>query len=263
MTNPALPRWLWLPAGVAVAFLTLPVLALLVRAPWSRFPELLATPAARDALALSAKTCAASTALVVLLGLPLSLVLAGGRGRWVGPVRVIATLPMALPPVVAGVALLTAFGRRGLLGAQLSALGLEIPFTTSAVVIAQTFVALPFFVVAVEGGLRAHGDAYERVAATLGAGPGMVLARITLPLTARVVLAGTAMAAARVLGEFGATLAFAGSLAGTTRTLPLEIYLRRETDPALGLALSVVLLGVGAVLLAAVGALGQRDRSRA
>ena len=159
-------------------------------------------------------------------------------------------LPLVLPPVVGGIALLYTFGRRGLLGETLEVLGLEVAFSTAAVVMAQTFVSLPFLVVAVEGALRGGRPDYESVAATLGAAPGTVLRRDTLPLAVPALVSGAVLAFARSLGEFGATLTFAGSLQGTTRTLPLEIYLQRESDPRAAVALSVLLVVVAAVVMA-------------
>lgn len=247
--RPGLPRWLLVPAAVAVLFLAVPLLALVVRQPWAEIPGLLGSAAARDALWLSLRTCTLSMLLSVALGLPLALVLSRLTGRWAALVRTLSMLPMVLPPVVAGFLLLITLGRRGLLGTQLSHWGVEIGFTTAAVVIAQTFVSMPFFVVAVEGALRTLDPAYEVVAATLGASPWVVLRRVTLPTVAPAVLSGATMAFARSLGEFGATLTFAGSMQGTTRTMPLEIYLQRESDPDLALALSLVLIVLAAVLM--------------
>ncbi|KAE8762812.1 ABC transporter permease [Georgenia thermotolerans] len=246
------------PAAVAVLLLAVPVLGMLLRVPWARFPALLATEASVDALLLSLRTSLAATALCVLLGVPLALVLA--RTRWPGQrvVRTLVLLPLVLPPVVSGLALLTTLGRRGLLGARLEALGIDVAFTTAAVVLAQTFVSLPFLVLSLEGAVRTAGHRYEDVAATLGARPTTVLRRVTLPLLLPALGSGTALAFARSLGEFGATLTFAGSLQGVTRTLPLEIYLQRETDPDAALALSVVLIAVAAVIVLAT----QRGRRR-
>lgn len=249
MTVPALPRWAWAPFTIGMAVLAVPLLGLMARAPWGRMGELLGSERARDALLLSLGTCLVSTLLVLLLGVPMALVLARSRGRWVSAARTLVTVPMVLPPVVAGLALLTTLGRRGLLGAPLAVLGIEIGFTTAAVVVAQTFVALPFLVVSLEGALRSAGTDYERAAAHLGASPSTSLLRVTLPLAAPAVLSGTALAFARALGEFGATLTFAGSLQGVTRTLPLEIYLLRESDTDLALALAVVLLAFAAVVV--------------
>jgi molybdate transport system permease protein len=248
--RPALPRWLAVPAGLAAVLLVVPLVAMFGRVDWLRLPDLLASPAAVDAVWLSLRTCAASTVLCLALGLPLAMVLARARGRWAVAGRVLASLPMVLPPVVAGLALLVALGRRAWLGRHLSLLGVDLAFTTAAVVVAQTFVAMPYLVVSVEGALRSAQDQYEVVAATLGASPTTVLRRVTLPLIGPAIASGTALAFARALGEFGATLTFAGSLQGTTRTLPLEIYLARETDTDTAIALSVVLIVLAAGLIA-------------
>lgn len=250
MIRPALPRWLAAPAGLAAVFLAVPLIAMFGRVDWLHVPNLLRSPAATDALWLSLRTCLASTVLCLLLGLPLALVLSRARGRWATAGRILASLPMVLPPVVAGLALLVALGRRAWLGRHLSAFGFDLAFTTAAVVIAQTFVAMPYLVVAVEGALRSAQEHYEIVAATLGASPTTVLRRVTLPLAAPAIASGTALAFARALGEFGATLTFAGSLQGTTRTLPLEIYLARESDTDTAIALSLLLLVIAAGLIA-------------
>jgi len=248
--RPALPRWLVVPAGFAAVFLAAPLIAMFGRVDWLRLPTLLSSPAAVDALWLSLRTCLASTVLCLVLGLPLALVLARSRGRWATAGRVLASLPMVLPPVVAGLALLVALGRRAWLGRHLSAFGMDLAFTTAAVVVAQTFVAMPYLVVSVEGALRSAHENYEIVAATLGASPTTILQRVTLPLAGPAIASGTALAFARALGEFGATLTFAGSLQGTTRTLPLEIYLARESDTDTAIALSLVLLVIAAGLIA-------------
>ncbi len=250
-----------MPAGAAVLFLAVPLLAMLVRVPWVALPTLLASPAAVDALWLSLRTCALTTVLSVVLGLPLALVLSRSRGRWAVVGRTLATVPMVLPPVVAGLALLVALGRRAPLGGWLAAHGVDLAFTTGAVVVAQTFVAMPYLVVAVEGALRSASDEYGVAAATLGAGPTTVLRRVTLPLVAPAVASGAALAFARALGEFGATLTFAGSLQGTTRTLPLEIYLQREVDTDTAIALSVVLIVLAAVLVAGTARFTKRPWS--
>lgn len=243
------PRWLWLPGGLALAFVAVPLLGIAVRIPWADVPALLAAESSVAALRLSLLTCVASTALSLVLGLPLAALLARASGRWAAVGRTLVTIPLVLPPVVAGLALLTTLGRRGVLGASLSAWGIEIGFTTVAVVVAQTFVAMPYLITAVEGALRTAGTAYEQVAATLGASPTRVLTRVTLPMTLPAIASGTSLAFARALGEFGATLTFAGSLQGVTRTLPLEIYLQREsdTDAALALALVLIVLAAGTV----------------
>lgn len=249
MTRPPLPRWLLVAAAVAVLVAALPLAGMAVRVPWTRVPELLTSEAARDAVWLSLRTCAISTVLCVLLGTPLAVLLSRSRGPLAAVARTVTALPMVLPPVVAGLALLITFGRTGVVGRHLSVLGVEVGFTTAAVVIAQTFVAMPFLVVALEGALRSVDARLERTAASLGASPSRVLATVTLPLVLPALVAGATMSFARALGEFGATLTFAGSLQGTTRTLPLEIYLSRETDTETALALAILLIAVAAVLM--------------
>ncbi len=249
MNRPPLPWWIVPLAFAAVAFVTVPMLGLFWRIPWLEVPTLLATPAARDALRLSLATCVTSTALSVTLGLPLAMLLARASGRGVAVIRTLAVLPMVLPPVVAGLALLSTLGRRGVVGQHLSVIGIEIGFTTAAVVIAQTFVSMPFFVVSVEAALRTLDSDLEHAAALLGAGPGMVLSRVTIPLLTPAIIGGTTLAFARSLGEFGATLTFAGSLQGVTRTLPIEIYLQRETDPNIALALSLFIIATAGLLM--------------
>ncbi|WP_127573801.1 ABC transporter permease [Georgenia faecalis] len=256
--GPGLPAWAYATAGVAALFVAVPVVGLLTRVPWTRLPALVTSEPALAALGLSLRTASASTALCVVLGVPLALVLARAALPGLRLVRTLVMLPLVLPPVVAGLALLTTLGRRGLLGAQLEAWGVTVAFTTAAVVLAQTFVSLPFLVLSLEGALRTAGGGYEDVAATLGARPTTMLRRVTLPLIAPALGSGTALAFARSLGEFGATLTFAGSLEGVTRTLPLEIYLRRETDPDVAVALSLVLLVVAAVIVLATR-LGRSD----
>jgi molybdate transport system permease protein len=247
----ALPRWLVVPAALGVLFLLLPLAAMAARVPWSRFLELVTSPASLDALLLSLRTSGASTALCVVLGVPIAALLARTRFPGQNLLRSLVLLPLVLPPVVGGIALLYTFGRRGLLGGTLEVLGVQVAFSTTAVVIAQTFVALPFLVVSLEGALRTAGMRYETVAATLGATPGTVFRRVTLPLVLPGLLSGAVLAFARALGEFGATITFAGSLQGRTRTLPLEIYLRRETDPDAAVALSFLLVAVAVLVIAA------------
>lgn len=251
-----LPRWVLVPAAVGVLLIALPVLGMVLRVPWGELPALLTSEASLAALGLSLRTSAAATLLAVVLGVPLALVLAWSRLPGARVVRTVVLLPLVLPPVVSGLALLTTFGRRGLLGQQLEVLGIDIAFSTTAVVLAQAFVALPFLVISVEGAVRTAGRRHEVVAATLGARPTTVLRRVTLPLLAPALGSGIALAFARCLGEFGATLTFAGSLQGVTRTLPLEIYLQRETDPDAAIALSLVLV----VVAAGIVLLTQRPR---
>ncbi|WP_307781352.1 ABC transporter permease [Agilicoccus flavus] len=247
-----------MPAVLGIVVVVLPVVGMAARVGWADLPALLSSPAALDALRLSLLTSSASTLACIVLGVPLALVLARTRFPGQGLLRALVLLPLVLPPVVGGLALLATFGRTGLLGAHLEALGVRIAFSTVAVVLAQTFVALPFLVVGLEGALRTAGRDHEAVAATLGASPTHVLARVTLPLTLPGLVSGAVLAFARSLGEFGATLTFAGSLQGRTRTLPLEIYLAREADPDAALALALLLVVVALVV---VGAVHGRSRS--
>jgi molybdate transport system permease protein len=249
-----LPRWVYVPAAIGAAFLVLPLVGIAVKVNWPHFWTLISSPSATTALLLSIRTAAASTALCVLLGVPMALVLARSRARVVRLLRPLVLLPLVLPPVVGGIALLYAFGRIGLLGRYLDAAGLHIAFTTTAVVLAQTFVSLPFLVIALEGAARTAGSDYEVVAATLGARPTAVWWRVTLPLLVPGLVSGAVLAFARSLGEFGATLTFAGSLEGVTRTLPLAIYLQRVSDPDAAAAMSLVLVAVAAVVVVALGA---------
>lgn len=246
------PGWLWVPASGAVLLVVVPLLGLVAEVDPGRLPELLTTRASTDALLLSLRTAGAATGVCLLLGMPLALLLA--RGRWPGQslLRALVLVPLVLPPVVGGLALLHTFGRRGLLGQHLEAAGLSISFSTTAVVLAQSFVALPFLVLSLEGAVRGLGRRHEEVAATLGAGPWRRLTRVTLPLVAPGLVSGCVLAFARALGEFGATLTFAGSAQGRTRTLPLEIYLQRESDPDAAVALALVLVVLATVIVATV-----------
>lgn len=240
-----------MPATVAFALIALPVLGLAIRADWARMPQLLLSESALDALALSLATAGTSTLLCILFGGPLAVVLARGALPGLSLLRSVVLLPLVLPPVVGGLALLFLLGRTGLLGRGLDLwFGITIPFTTAAVVLAQTFVALPFLVVSLEGSLRVAGQRYEAVAATLGASPGLAFRRVTVPLVLPGLLSGSVLAFARCLGEFGATIAFAGSLQGTTRTLPLLVYLERESDVDAAVALSLLLVVVAVAVIA-------------
>lgn len=255
-TRRALPPFLLVPAVLALAFLLLPLLALLVRAPWSSITTDLADPEVLQALQLSLGCAVLATGLCVLLGVPLAWVLARATFPGRRLLRALVTVPLVLPPVVGGVALLLLLGRRGLLGQYLDLwFGLRLPFTTAAVVVAEAFVALPFLVIAVEGALRGADRRYEDAAATLGASRATVFRRVTLPLVAPGIAAGAVLSFARALGEFGATITFAGNFPGTTRTMPLAVYLALETDPESAIVLSLVLLLVSVVVLASL-----RDR---
>jgi molybdate transport system permease protein len=248
-----LPRWLYVPAAIGAIFVILPLVAVAARVDWLSFWSLITSTSSLTALELSLKTAAASTALCIVLGVPMAMVLARSDSRVVRWIRPLILLPLVLPPVVGGIALLYAFGRLGLLGQYLDAAGIRIAFTTSAVVLSQTFVSLPFLVIAMEGAARTVGAEYELVAATLGARPTTVWRRVTLPLLAPGLASGAVLAFARSLGEFGATLTFAGSREGVTRTLPLEIYLQRESDADAAVALSVLLVVVAAVVVVGLG----------
>ena len=244
-----LPRWIYLPAILGAVFVVLPLVAMASRVDWSRFFVLITSESSRAALVLSLQTSLAATAACLVLGVPMALVLARTSFRGQRLIRSLMLLPLVLPPVVGGIALLYTFGRRGLLGRSLEVFGVQIAFSTTAVVLAQTFVALPFLVVALEGTLRSVGQRYEVVAATLGGRPTTVLRRVTLPLVLPGLASGAVLSFARALGEFGATLTFAGSLQGVTRTLPLEIYLQRESDADAAIALSLVLVVVAVVVV--------------
>ena len=244
-----LPVWAGGLGALALCFLVLPLAFMLGRVNWATLGATLATPEARDALGLSMRTCAIALGVDLLLGVPAALVLSRSW-RGVRAARILVALPLSLPPVVAGIALLAAFGRRSTLGALLSGAGLDIAFTTSAVVIAQVFVSLPFLIVTLESALRSREQGLDEMASSLGASPSRVFWQITLPTVLPGLGRGAALALARCLGEFGATLTFAGSMQGVTRTMPLQIYLARESDADLALALGVVLLGVAAAVVA-------------
>ncbi|MET8898645.1 molybdate ABC transporter permease subunit [Streptomyces albogriseolus] len=250
------PLALLAPALIGLAFLVVPLLALVVRAPWRDLPEQLTSPAVWDALRLSLVCATTATALSLVVGVPLAWLLARTDFPGRSLVRALVTLPLVLPPVVGGVALLLALGRNGIVGRWLDEwFGVTLPFTTAGVVIAETFVALPFLVISVEGTLRAADPRFEEAAATLGASRFTAFRRVTLPLIAPGVAAGAVLAWARALGEFGATITFAGNFPGRTQTMPLAVYLALQNDPAAAIALSLVLLAVSVAVLA-----GLRDR---
>jgi len=244
------PRSVVAVAAAAVLLLALPVLALVQRAPWSELTSLLTRREVVDALGVSLVVSLLAAAIVLVLGTPLAWMLARVDLPLRRLVRALVLLPMVLPPVVGGTALLFALGRRGLFGQWLDRwFDLTLPFTTAGAVVAATFVALPFYVVTVEGALRTSGEDLEQVASTLGAGPVAVLRRITLPRLLPAMGAGLALAWARALGEFGATITFAGNLPGRTRTLPLATFQALESDPEAAIALSLVLLTVSLAVL--------------
>jgi molybdate transport system permease protein len=251
----AIPGWIVAIAAAGALFVLLPLLAMAARVDWADFIPLITSPSSVDALLLSLRTSLLATVGCLVLGVPMAIVLARVPFPGQRLLRAVVLLPLVLPPVVGGLALLALYGRRGLLGGALN-----VAFSTPAVVIAQTFVALPFLVLSLEGALRSTGDRYEAVAATLGARPSTVLFRVTLPLVLPAVVSGSILSFARALGEFGATLTFAGSLQGVTRTLPLEIYLQRETDPDAAVALSLVLVAVAIAVVAVAHGAGEGMR---
>lgn len=241
---------------IGLAVLVLPLVGLTVRTPWRQVGELVTDPLVLEALRLSIGSSLAALAVSVVLGVPLALVFA--RYDFPGKpfIRALAVLPMVLPPVVGGVGLLAAFGRRGLVGQPLAAAtGITLPFTPVAVVIAATFVAMPFLIVTVESGLRMVDRRLEDAAATLGADRWMILRRVVLPALWPSLAAGMALCWARALGEFGATITFAGNMPGRTQTLPLAVYLELERSPQVAYLISFILLAVSVAVLVAL-----RDR---
>lgn len=250
------PLPLLLPGVLALVFLMLPLVALLVRAPWRGLPAQLTSPQVWQALQLSLISATAATAVSLVLGVPLAWLLARTDFPGRGLVRALVTLPLVLPPVVGGVALLLALGRNGVVGQWLDSwFGITLPFTTAGVVVAEAFVAMPFLVISVEGALRAADPRYEEAATTLGASRFTAFRRVTLPLVAPGIAAGAVLAWARALGEFGATITFAGNFPGRTQTMPLAVYLALQNDPEAAISLSLVLLTVSIAVLA-----GLRDR---
>ncbi|TAM66045.1 MAG: molybdate ABC transporter permease subunit [Microbacteriaceae bacterium] len=246
------PRFLYVPAVLGLALLILPIVGLLFRLDWATVPQAITSQAARDALSLSLRTATVATTICFVIGVPLALVIARSRTRLAGVLRALTTLPLVLPPLVGGIALLYLLGRTGLIGASLEGFGIRVPFTTAAVVIAQSFVALPFLVISVEGALRTAGTRYEAVAATLGAGRWITFWRVTLPLATPGLVAGTVLCFARALGEFGATALFAGNAEGVTRTMPLAIYTAFNgagVSQDSAIALSLLLVAVAIVIL--------------
>jgi molybdate transport system permease protein len=250
------PILLVVPALLAVVFLAVPLVGLLQQTPWRHLVSELAEPQVRVALRLSLECSLGAVAISLLVGVPLAFLLARVPFPGRNLVRALTTLPMVLPPVVGGVALLLAFGRRGLAGQWLDrAFGITLPFTTAGAILAEAFVAMPFLVITTEAGLRAMDRRYEDAAATLGAGRWTTFRRVTLPLIAPSLGAGAALCWARALGEFGATITFAGNLPGATQTMPLAVYIALETNLQAAVALSLVLLVISLAVLIAL-----RDR---
>ncbi|MGA6166417.1 molybdate ABC transporter permease subunit [Amycolatopsis magusensis] len=251
-----LPLILLIPALLGLAFLVVPLAGLIIRAPWRTLPSQLFSPEVGEALHLSLVCASLATVICLVLGVPLAWVLARGDLPGRGVLRALVTVPLVLPPVVGGVALLLVLGRRGPIGQYLDSwFGVSLPFTTAGVVIAEAFVAMPFLVISVEGALRAADPRYEEAAATLGASRWLTFRRVTLPSIAPGIVAGTVLCWARALGEFGATITFAGNFPGETTTMPLAVYLALESDPDAAIVLSMVLLIVSVVVLASL-----RDR---
>jgi len=243
-------------AIIAIAFFALPFIGLLWRAPWGQMWNVLSQPSVRTALWLSIKCSLSATVLSIFFGVPLAWLLARVRFWGRGAVRALCTLSMVLPPVVGGVALFFSFGRRGLFGQYLDRwFGFRLPFTTRGVILAQTFVAMPFLVLTVEAALRQLDRRYEDAARTLGGSRWYVFRRVTLPTIRPALIAGAVLAWARALGEFGATITFAGNFPGTTQTMPLAIYIALESNPGEALILSIVLIAVSFGVL-----VGLRDR---
>lgn len=255
-----MPAWAYLPAAVGIALIVVPPIVMIGRTPWHTFADQIASTSSLQALELSLRTALFSTALCVVLGVPMALVFATHDGWIIRILRSLVLLPLVLPPVVGGIALLYTFGRVGLIGKPLSAWGIEIGFTTTAVVLAQTFVALPFLVISVEGALRTIGGRYQRVASTLGASPSRTLWRVTVPLMMPSLMAGMVLSFARAMGEFGATITFAGNSPGITQTAPLAIYVAQIDDPDAALPLSLILVLIS--LIVVVGVHGRAVRSR-
>ena len=249
-TRTPLPAWLLVPTAIAAVLFSLPLLGLLTATPWGDLADLIGEAATLDALWLSLECSFAATLLCLLLGLPLATWLAHGNDVLRTTVRVLTTLPMVLPPIVGGLALLMSFGKNSFVGGVLDRwFGIELPFTSLGVVLAITYVAMPFFVLTAEAGLRGFDRRYGEVAATLGASPWRTYRTITLPMIAPSLRAGLLVCWARALGEFGATITFAGSLQGRTCTMPLAIYQALETNPDAAIALSLILLVISAVVL--------------
>ena len=252
-SSAARPWFLVIPGVIALAFLVVPLLVLLWQAPWGSFASIVTSPTALEALRLSLFTSLLATALSCLVGIPLAWLLAREVLPATNVLRAFVIVPLLLPPVVSGVALLAAFGRRGSIGGALySAFGIQLPFTTAGVVLAEAFVAMPFLIITLEGGFRSLDRRYEDAAMTLGASSWTVFRRITLPLVGPSLIAGAVLCWARALGEFGATITFAGNFPGVTQTMPLAVYTALESDRSVAIALSIILLVVSVGVLVAL-----------
>ncbi len=251
--NGRAPWFLVVPGIVAITFLVIPLIGLLSQAPWGSFVEILRSPLALEALRLSLITSLAAVALSAIVGIPLAWLLARDVLPFTRLWRALVLVPLLLPPVVSGVGLLVVFGRRGLIGQYLyDWFGVQLPFTTAGVVLAEAFVAMPFLIITLEGAFRSLDRRYEDAAVTLGASPWTVFRRITLPLVGPSLVAGAVLCWARALGEFGATITFAGNFPGVTQTMPLAVYTALESDRSVAIALSIVLLVVCVAVLVAL-----------
>jgi molybdate transport system permease protein len=247
------PTTLWILAGVGAVFVSLPLVALLIRAPWTDVASSLSGAGAGAALRLSIVVSVTATILSVLLGVPLAWILARTRIPGRSVLRAVVVLPVVLPPVVGGIGLLAALGRGGVVGRWLSdAFGVQLTFTTWGAIVATTFVSMPLVVLATEAGLRSIDVRYEQAASALGATPRYAIRRVVLPMLGPQLAAGAVLAWARALGEFGATITFAGNLAGRTQTLPLAVYETRLTDPGGAIFLSLILVMISVVVLVAM-----------
>ena len=245
------PYALFVAAAIGAAFLLLPLVGLVVRTPWRHLPSLLGQHSVRLALRLSLETATASTVCCVVLGVPLAWLLARMRFRGRGLLRALVILPLVLPPVAGGIALLLAYGRRGVVGSWLLKIfGVSLPFTTQGVIVAETFIAMPFLIVSVEAAMRSLDPRLDHAAASLGASRWFTFRHVTLPMLAPGIAAGAVLSWARALGEFGATITFAGNYPGTTQTMPVQIYLELQDNPDAAIALSLVLLVVSIAILA-------------
>ena len=244
------------PAAIGLVFLLLPTLALVVRTPWSRIGAIYRDQHVWTALRISLESSLWATAVSIVLGVPLAWVLARLRVPGVGLARAIVTIPLVLPPVIGGVALFSAFGRKGVLGDPIhSVFGQDLPFTFPAIVVAQVFVAMPFLVITVEGALRIADRGVEEAAATLGASRSRILLRVTVPLVLPAIIAGAVLCWARALGEFGATLLIGGNVPGSTQTVPTLVLNVFQHDPADAPALALPLMAVALIVL-----VGLRDK---
>jgi molybdate transport system permease protein len=250
MRRERVPIVVIVPASLGAAFFILPLVGLVVRSPWRDAVTALAAPETLEALKLSLVASVSATAVGLVLGVPLAWLYARVEFPGRDLLRALTTLPMVLPPVVGGIALLLAFGRRGLFGSWLDAtFGFTLPFTTAAVVMAEAFVAMPFLILTVEAGLRSMDRRYEEAARALGASRWRVFTRVTLPLIGPSLFAGAVLCWARALGEFGATIVFAGNFPGVTQTMPLAVYLLLETNQEASFILSLMLLLVSLAVL--------------